>query len=82
MVLGAGMAGITAAQTLHNASIEDFVIVDVNDYIGGRVRHTNFGKDGNGEPYVVELGANWVQGLGSEGGPGKFFCLGKQAGRC
>ncbi|KAH6674231.1 putative flavin-containing polyamine oxidase [Halenospora varia] len=69
VVLGAGMAGITAAQTLHNASIEDFVIVDVNDYIGGRVRHTNFGKDGNGEPYVVELGANWVQGLGSEGGP-------------
>ncbi|KAH8685850.1 putative flavin-containing polyamine oxidase [Tricladium varicosporioides] len=68
-ILGAGVAGITAAQTLHNASIEDFVILDVNDYIGGRVRHTNFGKDGNRNPYVVELGANWVQGLGSKGGP-------------
>ncbi|KAF4625278.1 hypothetical protein G7Y89_g12888 [Cudoniella acicularis] len=68
-VLGAGMTGIAAAQTLHNNSISDFIIVDVNDYIGGRVKHTNFGKDANGNPYVVELGANWVQGLVSPGGP-------------
>jgi polyamine oxidase len=64
------MAGIAAAQSLHNASISDFVIVDVNDYIGGRVAHTTFGTNPvTKEPYVVELGANWVQGLGSPGGP-------------
>src|SRR6187399_2546231 len=29
-VLGAGVAGVIAAQTLHNNSIEDFVIIDRN----------------------------------------------------
>jgi polyamine oxidase len=69
VVLGAGMAGIAAAQAMTNASMTDFLIVDVNSYIGGRVKHTTFGKDPDGNPYTVELGANWVQGLGSEGGP-------------
>ncbi|RSL55939.1 hypothetical protein CEP53_006935 [Fusarium sp. AF-6] len=64
-VLGAGIAGITAAQTLHNASIHDFLIVEHNDYIGGRVQHTSFGKSSDGKPLTVELGANWVEGLGS-----------------
>ncbi|KAI0473120.1 putative flavin-containing polyamine oxidase [Xylariaceae sp. FL0804] len=68
-ILGAGTAGIAAAQALTNASISDFVIVDRNDYIGGRVKHTTFGKKPDGSPYTIELGANWVQGLGSPGGP-------------
>ncbi|KAK8125406.1 uncharacterized protein PG998_001165 [Apiospora kogelbergensis] len=42
-ILGAGVAGITAAQALSNASVTDFLIVETNDYIGGRVRHTQFG---------------------------------------
>ncbi|KAK8202633.1 hypothetical protein BKA81DRAFT_363195 [Phyllosticta paracitricarpa] len=68
-ILGAGVAGITAAQALANASISDFVIVETNDHIGGRAYHTTFGQNEDGSPYVIELGANWVQGLGSEGGP-------------
>ncbi|KAF2090381.1 polyamine oxidase-like protein [Saccharata proteae CBS 121410] len=68
-VLGAGTAGITAAQALSNASISDFLIVEYNDHIGGRVAHTDFGTKDDGSPYVVELGANWVQGLGTAGGP-------------
>jgi len=60
VVLGAGLAGITAAQAMSNASMSDFIIVDVNSYIGGRVAHTTFGKDPTGNPYTVELGANWV----------------------
>lgn len=69
-ILGAGVAGITAAQALSNASVTDFVIVERNNYVGGRVAHTTFGKNPDtGKPYTVELGANWVQGLGSDGGP-------------
>ena len=64
------MAGITTAWALHNASVEDFVIVDRNDYVGGRMAHTTFGTNPEtGEPYVIELGANWVQGLGTPDGP-------------
>ncbi|KAL1630969.1 hypothetical protein SLS56_004643 [Neofusicoccum ribis] len=78
-VLGAGVAGITAAQALSNQSISDFVIVDRNSYVGGRVAHTTFGSKPDGSPYVVELGANWIQGLVSEGGPeNPIWTLGKK----
>jgi hypothetical protein len=36
------------------------VIIEYRDTLGGRVAHTDFGKDPNGKPYTVELGANWV----------------------
>ncbi|KAM3542083.1 hypothetical protein ARSEF1564_005039 [Beauveria bassiana] len=68
-ILGGGMAGISAAQALTNNSISDFLILEYNDYIGGRVQHTTFGKQEDGSPYTVELGANWIQGLGQSGGP-------------
>lgn len=69
-VLGAGLAGITAAQALAAANISDFLILEYTDTIGGRVAHTTFGSTPNtSQPYVVKLGANWVQGLVSPGGP-------------
>lgn len=68
-VLGAGTAGITAAQALSNSSVSDFVIIEYNSEIGGRCRHTEFGKDPDGNQYTVELGANWIQGTVTEGGP-------------
>ncbi|KAF4982180.1 hypothetical protein FZEAL_2157 [Fusarium zealandicum] len=67
-VLGAGVAGITAAQTLSNASIDDFLIIEHGDYIGGRVKHAHFGKSSDGKPLTIELGANWVEGLESPSG--------------
>ncbi|RYC78450.1 hypothetical protein BFJ63_vAg18675 [Fusarium oxysporum f. sp. narcissi] len=80
-VLGAGVAGITAAQTLHNASISDFLIVEHNDYIGGRVRNAQFGKSPDGTPYCVELGANWVEGLESPtGNVNPIWALAKKHG--
>ena len=33
------------------------------------MQSTKFGLDENGNPYTIELGANWIQGLGAEGGP-------------
>lgn len=69
LVLGAGLAGITAAQQLADHDIEDFIIVEYNDQIGGRLRSAQFGKNPQtGAPYTVELGANWVQGLGGDDG--------------
>ncbi|OAA48803.1 Amine oxidase [Cordyceps fumosorosea ARSEF 2679] len=68
-ILGGGMAGVAAAQALTNNSITDFMILEYNDGLGGRARHADFGKQEDGSPYVVELGANWIQGLGRPGGP-------------
>ena len=48
-------------QTLSNASVTDFLIVEYLDDIGGRVAHADFGSKPDGTPYVIELGANWVQ---------------------
>ncbi|KAF5972108.1 n1-acetylpolyamine oxidase [Fusarium coicis] len=67
-ILGAGVAGITAAQTLHNASIHDFVSLEHNDYVGGRMKHTTFGKSSDGTPFTIELGANWIEGLQNPSG--------------
>ncbi|KAJ6102167.1 hypothetical protein N7486_004594 [Penicillium sp. IBT 16267x] len=69
-ILGGGVAGITAAQALSNASVHDFAILEYRDTIGGRAWHKPFGKDPKtGNPYTIEMGANWVQGLGNPGGP-------------
>ncbi|PWY86757.1 amine oxidase [Aspergillus heteromorphus CBS 117.55] len=68
-ILGAGMAGVAAAQTLHNASMDDFMILEYRDQIGGRAWHVPFGEDEEGKPYIIEMGCNWVQGLGVPGGP-------------
>lgn len=38
--------------------MHDFVILEYNDYIGGRVAHTTFGAKQDGLSYTVELGAN------------------------
>ncbi|XP_014557450.1 hypothetical protein COCVIDRAFT_97211 [Bipolaris victoriae FI3] len=63
-IIGGGVAGITAAQALSNQSVSDFLILEYQDRIGGRMLNTKFGSDSSGNPYTVELGANWISGLG------------------
>ena len=46
-------------QALSNASVTDFLILEYNGDIGGRVAHTTFGA--KNKSYTVELGANWVR---------------------
>jgi polyamine oxidase len=58
-------------KTLHSQSVDDFLVVEYQDTIGGRVHNGEFGKGPDGKPMVVEYGANWVQGLGTPGGPGQ-----------
>ncbi|KAE8151694.1 polyamine oxidase [Aspergillus avenaceus] len=79
-ILGAGMAGISAAQALTNASIHDFLILEYRNAVGGRVWHTDFGEDESGQPYVVELGANWLQGVGSKSSENPVVTLAKKYG--
>ena len=55
LVLGAGISGVAAARTLEVDGIGDFLVLEANDRIGGRIRE----YDGTN----VELGANWIHGL-------------------
>ncbi|XP_077274574.1 uncharacterized protein LOC143904120 isoform X2 [Temnothorax americanus] len=56
VIVGAGASGIAAASRLLRRGVSDFVILEANDRIGGRINTTNFGE------YVVDLGAQWVHG--------------------
>ena len=57
VVVGAGLAGLGAARTLHDRGIE-VVVLEARDRIGGRA-YTN--------EHGVDLGAHWIHG--SEGNP-------------
>ncbi len=56
LIGGAGFAGIEAARRLHEEGV-DFVILEASGRLGGRVQEKKFGG------YVLESGANWIQGL-------------------
>ena len=61
LILGAGMAGISAAKTLSEKAITDFILLEADDEIGGRVKSIVL-KSG----VRLELGANWIQGIDPE----------------
>lgn len=50
--------GISAAKRLEDAGIKDFVILEATNRIGGRIKKTEFAG------YTVEMGANWLHGVG------------------
>ncbi|XP_029660903.1 spermine oxidase-like [Formica exsecta] len=56
IIVGAGAAGIAAASKLLQQGMDDFVILEANNRIGGRIHTVNFGEN------VVDLGAQWVHG--------------------
>ncbi|GLT37086.1 hypothetical protein SLA2020_114220 [Shorea laevis] len=60
IVVGAGISGISAAKVLAENGIEDLVILEASDRIGGRIRKENFGG------VSVELGAGWIAGVGGK----------------
>ena len=62
LVLGAGMAGIAASRTLHEAGVTRLLILEARDRIGGRMRSEAFGGT------MVELGANWIHGVNQRHG--------------
>ncbi|KAF2806432.1 amine oxidase [Mytilinidion resinicola] len=60
VILGAGLTGVTAAKALAlERNITDFIIVEALPEVGGRLKPASIGG------YPIEIGANWVQGLGT-----------------
>ncbi len=57
IIIGAGMAGISATQRLQDSGINDILILEGRDRIGGRVDSTQIGG------VTVSLGALWIQGI-------------------
>ena len=57
LILGAGMSGISAAKSLYENGVKNFMILEARDRIGGRMRSEEFGG------IRVELGGHWVYGI-------------------
>jgi monoamine oxidase len=70
LVLGAGVAGLAAAQELSQAGLR-VVVVEARDRIGGRI----FTERVPGHPLPIELGAEFIHGR-----PPESFALVEQAG--
>nr|AJP16789.1 polyamine oxidase 1 [Citrus trifoliata] len=60
IIIGAGISGISAGKILAENGIEDILILEASDRIGGRVRNEKFGG------VSVELGAGWIAGVGGK----------------
>lgn len=56
LVIGAGMAGLTAARSLHEAGVR-VTVIEARDRIGGRTATFDVG------PAAVDLGAAWLHGV-------------------
>lgn len=60
VIIGSGISGITSANELYNANITNFIIVEANSEIGGRVKTLKL--DPPGAYHSIEFGANWIHG--------------------
>ncbi|XP_057807749.1 polyamine oxidase 1 isoform X2 [Salvia miltiorrhiza] len=60
IIVGAGISGITSAKVLAENGVDDVLILEAADRIGGRIRKEEFGG------VTVELGAGWIAGVGGK----------------
>jgi len=56
IIIGGGLAGLSAANHLVENGVSDICVVEAKSSLGGRI-HTTF-EDGN----PLELGAQWIHG--------------------
>lgn len=54
-IVGAGLAGLTAARDLHRAGCESFVVFEARDRVGGRTLNHDLG-----EGHISEAGGQWI----------------------
>ena len=80
LILGAGMAGIKAAEVLQSHGIKDFVILEGSNRIGGRLRTAKLKNEHsvNAGAQTVNQGGNWVQGLVGNDGENPIWTLAKR----
>ena len=58
LILGGGAAGVGFASKLREKGHTDFLILEAQSYIGGRVKDTKFGS------LTIQVGANWIHNIG------------------
>jgi monoamine oxidase len=78
IIVGAGWAGMAAADRLHRANV-DFVVLEATGRRGGRSKASGFG-DPSVMSFVVEEGSNWISGCGSAAHENPIYRLANQAG--
>lgn len=44
VIIGCGISGLAAASKLIKKGIEDFVIIEAQDYVGGRINSIDYSK--------------------------------------
>lgn len=57
IIVGAGIAGLSAAYHLYKNGLNDIKVLEARKRIGGRIIHIPMGND------KVELGARWIHGV-------------------
>ncbi|KZV70596.1 amine oxidase [Peniophora sp. CONT] len=67
LILGGGISGVMAAQSLHRRGIRNFRIIEARDQLGGRLKSFDFGVPDR--RFTLELGADWIHGTQSGDGP-------------
>ena len=60
LILGGGAAGVGFASKLQEKGHTDFLILEAQSYIGGRVKDIKFGS------LTIQEGANWIHNIGKD----------------
>ncbi|ESO86197.1 hypothetical protein LOTGIDRAFT_64197, partial [Lottia gigantea] len=63
VIVGAGIAGLSAAQRLQRNGFRKITILEASDRVGGRIQTIQYGQTDND---LVDLGAQWIHGEGKE----------------